>query len=72
MEGIKQSVEGTHELIVVPIDGMQDYCLPGDSGSLLYDVFGKISGLLLKQDNDTTDSSAALVMTFSIILKAIE
>lgn len=64
---------GSKELVIIPSDGLTlSYCKLGDSGSLVYDIYGRICGLLYRQLDDKLGMAPGLATTFSSILHAIE
>lgn len=63
---------GSREFLIIPTPGTTDFCQPGDSGSLVYDIHGKICGLLFGGLEDKLVAVPAVVTTFLNVIKAIK
>lgn len=72
VEGVEQTIIGTHELVILSIDGKHDFCELGDSGSLVYEIYGKISGLLFAELVDEPGPRMGVVTSFPRVLDAIK
>jgi hypothetical protein len=69
----KSEFPGSKEFVIIPSDGLTLlYCKPGDSGSLFYDIYGRICGLLYGQLDDKLGMAPELAKTFPSILHVIE
>ncbi|CRG90154.1 hypothetical protein PISL3812_07196 [Talaromyces islandicus] len=69
---LDNSFPGSREFLIIPTSGTAGFCQPGDSGSLVYDIHGKICGLLFGGLKDELVAAPAVVTAFPNIIEAIK
>jgi hypothetical protein len=61
----------SHKLVIIPVHCVS-FCQPGDSGSLVYGIEGRICNLLYGELDDKVCTIPGLVTTFPDIRAAIK